>query len=170
VITGIGSDNAVYCERAIRTNAIRALILAGEQTTIGQHVTLTGILSQDADLCGPVLQQATVTQQEGSGEIKPLGMTARSLNGNDVSSLRNCWMLVRVFGSVSGLIMNGEGCSFYINDGSVDGQGVYVTCRFTPPAGLADEAYVSVDGVCKISQSLGRQIEVMKTNGIQLIN
>lgn len=180
VIVGIGSDGAVYCEDRSKMRAIHAMPIAGQSASIGQAVTVTGKLNQDSEFFGPVLQQAVINQIAGAvqEQVKPLGMANKWLGGRDsrfggipAECLSNQWMLVKTWGRVSGLTI-ANGCSFYINDGSKltdnEARGIYVNCRFAPPAGLANGAYVSVEGISCVSRTSGRRIEIMQDNKIRV--
>ena len=173
-ITGIGFDGAAYCEDTVSMRAIRVVPISGQSIVIGQAVTVTGKLNEDADYYGPVLQQALINPaaQAVQVQVKPLAMANKWLGGRDIrfggtsqNGLSNQWMLVKSWGKVSGFT-GGSGCSFYINDGSIltdnDGCGVYVNSRFAAPAGLVNGSYVSVEGISCVSRTSGRRIEVVQ--------
>ena len=177
VISGIGSGSAFYCQRSNRTQAVRCIPKSAGLPTVGQLVTVTGALTEDGTLRGPVLEDAIVSLGTGSQTVEPLGMRASGLGGfddryggTDEKGPSNLWVRVRLWGKV-GYLTTTSGCSFYLNDGSElqdnMGKGVYVTSRFAAPVGLVDGAHVSVDGICRLSKTDGRQIEVVESTGIR---
>lgn len=175
IVSGIGADGQFYCQRMDRSRAVRVIPKAAQALPVGQQVTVTGKLSQDAALRGPVLLDAAVSV--GSTEVvEPIGMLATSLGGFDAryggtpeKGPSNLWLRVRVWGKVSYLTTT-SGCSFYLNDGSKLsdnlGCGVWVTSRFAPPPGIADGKMVAVEGICRLSRTNGRQIEIVENTGI----
>jgi hypothetical protein len=145
---------------------------------VGQPVTVTGALAQDESLRGPVLADSAIGLHTGTETVDPLGMCTRSLGGYDTryggtaeKGLSNLWVRVRIWGKVSYLTTT-SGCTFFLEDGSKlsdnQGRGVFVTSRFAPPAGIADNKMVSVEGICRISRINGRQIEVVESTGISV--
>lgn len=178
VVGGIGAGGILYCQRSERFQGVRAIPTSVPALTVGQRVTVTGSLTQDAVLCGPIIQDAVVSLSAGTEIVTPLAMKALVLGGFDSRyggtgerNLSNLWMRVRVSGKVSYLTTT-SGCTFYLNDGSMlldnAGKGVLVTSTFPAPAGIADGKFVSVDGICRVSRSDGRQIEVVETTGIHV--
>lgn len=175
IVSGIGSDGQFYCQRADRSRAVRAIPKTPQNLSVGQQVTVTGALAQDEALCGPVLRNAAVTF--GSMEaVEAVGMLASSLGGFDSryggtpeKGPSNLWLRVKLWGRVSFLTTT-SGCSFYLGDGSKlpdnQGRGVWVTSRFAPPPDIADNKMVAVEGICRISRTNGRQVEVVEDTGI----
>ena len=178
VVSGIGAGGILYCQRSDRCQAVRVVPKSATAPPVGQRVTVTGSLMEDAALRGPVLQDAVVSLGTGMETVKPLGMSTRALGGFDTryggtqeGGASNLWARVRLSGKVSYLNTT-AGCSFYLNDGSEltdnAGKGVFITSPFTAPLGLTNGKYVSVEGICRLSRSDGRQIEVVETTGIHI--
>ncbi len=178
VVSGIGSGGAFYCQRSDRPQAVRVIPKTAQSLTVGQRVTVTGVLVEDADLRGPVIDQASVSLNEGTEAVRPLGMHACALGGFDSryggteqQGPSNLWMRVKVWGRVSDLSTT-DGCSFYLDDGSnlTDnaGRGVFVTSRFAAPSGLANGGCVAAEGICRLHRTDGRQIEVVEDTGIRV--
>ena len=160
-VTGVRTDGSFYCQQQPGVGAVKVVLKSGQAgVSVGQKVTVTGLAAQDSEFLGTVINQATVTQL-GSWTAKPYAMA------NTAIGATNLWMLIKSWGRVSGLSVGG-GCRFYITDGSHltdnSGQGVYVTSPFSAPTGLANGAYVTVEGISRVSRTTGRQIEVV-TNG-----
>jgi len=168
IVSGRGADGAIYCQDQTGLRAIRAMPLSGQSATSGQEVTCTGIISSNSDFVGTVLDQTSVTQLATQQTPKIFAMLNRSIyGGSSDAGPTSPWMLIRTCGRVSGLT-TGSGCSFYINDGSVDGNGVYVVSSFSPPAELINGAFVTVEGIARVSTTSGRQIEVVKADGVRI--
>jgi hypothetical protein len=178
VVSGIGTGGAFYCQRSNRSQAVRVIPKSVQSLTVGQPVTVTGVLTEDAILRGPVLQEAAVAVNAGTEAVSALGMSALALGGFDSRyggteepGLSNLWMRVRLCGKVSFLTTT-SGCTFYLNDGSNlqdnGGKGVFVTSPFAAPVGLTNGKYVSVEGICRLSRTDGRQVEVVDSLGIRV--
>lgn len=176
-VTG-GSGSTVYCQRIEGVDAVRASLASGEGApSVGESVILTGVLGQDASLCGPVITDAVISHLGAAAPMpQPVGMACKCLGGSDArfgglegTGPSNVWMLVRVWGRVSGLI-EGAGCSFYINDGSSFTDSVYVTSPFAKPPGMANGSYVTIGGISRLSRTTGRQVEVIAANDIRIVD
>lgn len=178
VASGIGAEGALYCQRSDRSQAVRVIPMSAASPALGQRLTVTGRLAQDPEFMGPVLEGAVVALNEGTQEIRPLGMRLDSLGGFDarwggvaVGGPSNLWARVRIWGRVTGLATTG-GCSFFLNDGcdlpDNNVRGALVSSPFPAPDGLADGRYVLVEGICRFSRADGRQIEVVEQSGIVL--
>lgn len=178
VVTGTEPGGAFYCQKAGGVGAVRVVPALGQAALVGQLAIVTGALTEDPDFRGPVIRRAAAVQQAVASETRPIAMPARSLGGRDSrfggtgeGGAPNTWALVRIWGRVSGLAV-GEGCSFYLDDGSGladnDGRGVLVTSPFSPPAGLAEGSFVTVDGISRLSRTSGRQVAVVSEGGVRL--
>lgn len=178
VVSGIAAGGIFYCQRSNPYQAVRAVLRSAQALAVGQRVTVTGALAEDDVLCGPVLRDAVVTINTGTEAVGSLGMKALALGGYDSRyggtserNLSNLWMRVRLWGKVSYLTTT-SGCAFYVNDGSKlldnGGKGVRVTSPFSPPAGIADGKFVTLDGICRVSKFDGRQIEIVEATGIHV--
>ena len=176
VASGTGAGNTFYCQRSDRYQAVKVIPKLPQAPAVGQRVTVTGALTQDANLRGPVLDKAVVAPGNGAETVRPLGMRLLALGGFDAryggtgdEGTSNLWMRVRVSGQVSQLT-TASGCSFNLNDGSrlTDnaGNGVVVTSPFAAPAGLSDGDFVTVEGICRLHRTDGRQVEVVESTAI----
>jgi len=177
VVTGLGSGNAVYCRKSGGVGAVRVIIPQGTaQIGAGKSVTVTGQVSHDDDLLGPVLQAASVTQLSTADLVRCIAMPNKAVGGFDPQfggtiehGASNQWMLVKTWGRVSGLVSS-NGCSFYINDQSIkSGQRVYVVSQYAPPNGLTNGSFVTVQGIARVSKTLGREIEIVNDGAIQML-
>jgi hypothetical protein len=180
VVTGCEPDRSFYCQAAMGPRAVKVMPRTGEAlVSVGQTVVVTGILAQEPESFGPVLRQAIVTGRIASGLPDVVAMCNEHLGGYDARwggtaelGAPNFWMRVRTWGRVSGLTATSSGCSFCIADGSSladnSGQGVLVISSHSPPAGLANGAFVVVDGICRVSRTSGRGIKIVSTDGIMV--
>jgi hypothetical protein len=179
VVTGFSADGSVYCQKENGPPAIRATLRPNQQVPgIGQRVICTGSLAEDTDLVGPVLDQAEILQEGAQTFVNPVGMSCRALGGcsprfgGAESGPANTWMLVRVWGRVSGLVLEGDGCRFFIDDGSGlsdnSGRGVLVISPYAPPSGMRDGHYAAVEGIARFSRASGRQLELVRSGAIIL--
>lgn len=174
VVTGSSADGSVYCQKENGPPAVRARLRSGQQApAMGQKVTCTGALTEDADLVGPVLDQAVIVQEGAQASVSPVGMSCRALGGRDPrfggavqGGAASTWMLVRVWGRVSGLVPEGDGCRFFLDDGS--GQGALVISPYAPPSGMQNGQYAVVEGITRFSRTSGRQLEVVRSGAIAL--
>jgi len=176
IVTGRAAEGAIYCRRAIAPAAVCALP-AGDvpYVSLGRHVTLTGILIEDAEFIGPILSDAYVILREEQSDVSPYAMLGRAVGGKSNTfggtvegGALNVWMPVRLWGKISGLATAEEIC-FRIDDGSGVEAGVLVKSRFAPPANLANGVYAVVEGIVRLSRTSGRQIEVVREEGIRVI-
>lgn len=180
VVTGIESDRSFYCQAAMGPRAVRVMPRTGEALVApGQSVVVTGVLGQDAQSFGPLMRQATVAGRVAVGLPQAAAMSNRAMGGYDARfggtaqrGAPNCWMRVRTWGKVSGLVSTTGGCSFYISDGSKltdnAGKGVLVTGSFAAPANLANGVFVVVEGICGVSRTSGRWVKVTAQDGIRV--
>ncbi len=181
-VTGLSSDGAFYCQSQPVTKAVRAVPASGQQIpSEGSCVTVTGVLTQEPDFCGPVLQQAVVGQPVGpqpAGLPRCLAMANRSIGGCDPvfggtiePGVSNLWALVKTWGMVSNLSTSG-GCTFYISDGckltGSQGCNVEVISAYPAPLGLANGAFAVVEGISRVSNLGQRQVEVVDNGNIQV--
>ncbi|MCE5200504.1 hypothetical protein LLG39_16180 [bacterium] len=177
VVSGIGSDGAVYCQRDTGVGAVRAVPLAVPTSVgIGDNVIVTGKLIRDDGLCGPVLAGCEITPLGSTAPVRCLAMSNKCVGGavsivdgnHESGPLANLFALTKTWGRVSGF-SKGIGCSFYINDGSISGEpGAHVICPYAPPTGLTDGSFVVVEGIQRVSRSDGREIEVVRPGAIAL--
>lgn len=179
-VTGVSAEGAIYCRRATAPAAVRALLVGNVPVAdLGRHVTLTGILTEDAEFVGPVLSDTYVMLRDGQSDVRPYAMLGRAVGGKnntfggaDEGGAFNVWMPVRVWGKVSGF-STASGSCFCIDDGSgvISGEkkGLFVISRFTPPANLANGVYAMVEGIVRLSRTSGRQVEVVREDGIRVL-
>lgn len=176
VVSGIGVGDSFYCQRSDRSQAVKVILRTPQTLAVGQRITVTGTLAQDPDLRGPILGNSAVMLGASTDLVRPLGMSLVALGGfdsryggTDDGGPSNLWTRVRVFGRVAGLSTT-SGCSFLLGDGSQlgdnSGMGVFVTSRFPAPTGLSNDDLVTVEGICRLSRTDGRQIEIVESTGI----
>ena len=180
IVTGLSPTGDFYCQTPAGVGAVRASLAAGHPpVSVGDSVLVTGLLCEDAELCGPTLDLAAASELGQAQFSKPVAMGNAAVGGCDPrfggtteQCVSNLWMLVKTWGRVSGLVED-DGCSFYISDGSVladnGGQGVYVVCPYQAPTGLADGSFVAVEGIARVSRVSGRQIEVVEQGKIDVL-
>lgn len=176
VVTGIGANSAIYCQKDVPIYAVKVEPSAGlTNVSVNQSISITGVLGSDSEFYGPVLQQCSVTSLGIAGLVKPVGIKPNDVGGYDSrfggtidKCAPNMWMLVRSWGRVFNLIISSSGCSFYINDGSTAGSGVHVVSTFIPPVELKEGSFSVVEGISGVSKANGREILVVESGKIKV--
>lgn len=176
-VSGVSSD-CFYIQTGYYRRAIKVKAKSGQPTVIkNQQLTAVGVLSEDDSYYGPMLNDSVLANITTSSYIvAPLGMINSAVGGYDThfggipgSGASNIWMLIKCWGKVSELSTSGV-CSFYIDDGSLKDSKICVTYPFTPPTDLQNGAYICVNGICKVTKEFTRQIDVVDSNGINVIS
>lgn len=166
-VTGIIPDNAVYLQS---NDVLCVRVVPAEQPDVntGDTVCATGILKSDERFYGPVIWQADVSKQPANGCVKRYAMSNKSLGGSiaGLTGASNVWMPVKVWGRVSNLTLS-NGCSFVISDGSLPG-GVQVISPYAPPANLINGMMACVEGICTVSRSGSRRVEIVGSGSVEV--
>lgn len=178
VVEAVGADGAVYVQRDNAASALKVGLLTGQiPPPAGRNVIVTGRLEQDSVFYGPYLNASTVSDMVNNSTVRTYTMNQHTLGGNDSrfggtaeGGLSNIWLSVRIAGRVWGISSSGNTWSFYLQDGSRpldnSGQGVLVVTCFSPPPGLVDGSFATVEGISQLARSGGRRIEVTDPGGV----
>ena len=168
VVPGTFTDGYYYIEQPDRAAGIKVKAYAGQpELALGTHVTLSGILTVDAN--GERYLDATdITSAEPGTPLQPVGMMTKLVQGIGLDATG---LLVKTWGKVTWVAPNGSYFSMDDGSGKVNSMGkpgipILLSSLATPlanPPAVGD--FVSVVGIASI-HNFGNGVEpVVKTRG-----